>query len=324
MKTLVAVRNSQEREWLRRTLAAQGHDVLAPAPAQLVPVLDQSPEYELAVVDPHTAPDCVQLVRRRGPEALLIAWLPTGDMAQESLDSGADDFLCGAPHGGALMARIELARRNLGEHKPGDVLNRLLHGADTARLLSQEIGAMFGLPLREEPVNGVIPDLGAELVATCPDTKDELRIAVGLSSDGARSLGLHVFGEPQPEEVLADALREVVNGVGGAFKRMALAQGQTFALGVPHDCPGPMVRDGEREWVAAGDGVGFHVAFHRGLSNVARVPASMLKPGMVLRHEVRTATGVLLVASGMALTEATTTRLRTRFGSTTEFEVLRA
>lgn len=323
MMTLVAVRDSQEREWLRRTLEAKGHDVLAPAPAKLVPVLDQFPVYELAVVDPRTVPDCVELVRSRGRDALIVAWLPTGDHAQESLDSGADDFLCGTPNGGALMARIENARRKHGEHAPGDVVNRLLHGADTARLLSQELSAMFGLPLREEEVDGVIPDLGAELAAVCPETKDELRIAVGLSASSARGLGLHVFGEPQPEEVLADALREVVNGVGGAFKRMALAQGQTFALGLPHDCPGPMVRDGEREWVAAGDGVGFHVAFHRGRSSVARVPASMLQPGMVLRHEVRTAAGVLLVASGMALTEATTSRLRTRFGTATEFEVLR-
>ncbi len=323
MKTLVAVARPDEREKLRRTLSARGHEVLASDPAKLSDELLR--QLDFAIVQAVQGRAWVGKVRERHPAIPIVAFVPrNGKLIEEALSEGANDFMFGPLSSDALVARLTLAQQQANHAvAESDPLCALAVWEDAPNSLSQEVGEMFGVFFDVEETRGAsVPDLAAEIVARAPDEELCFRIMVGMTHAGLDVLGTAVFGGPQPAEVMADCLREVVNCAAGTFKRLAMSEGVTFAISVPEDCPGSDVLGADRQWLARADGMVFHFGVHRGASSVRRVRASALQAGMVLKNDVKTGSGVLLVNSGMALSETTIEKLVRRFGPRTEFEVV--
>ncbi len=323
MRTLVVVGNPVKKERIRRTLQAQGHQVVMATPKDLGEALLPAPE--LAIVEVSKAHDLVSEVRAANARVPIIA-LGTRDasLVTRALESGATDFLWGDWPPEILMARIGIALTLAagGGGAEADPLEGLIAWNDAPRLLSQEIGAMFGLFLQDSEATGSVPDRGAQLTVTSAEAGLSLMITVAMTVDGLEGLGNLVFGELQSDEVMADCLREIANCLGGGFKRLAMAEGSSFTLGLPRDCDGMDVLTADKSWVASADGVEFIVGIQRAGSDAVKVRASALTAGMVLKRDVQTASGVLLVGAGMALTETTIDRLVKMFGPTTAFEVM--
>ncbi|MGZ4183262.1 MAG: response regulator transcription factor [Solirubrobacteraceae bacterium] len=109
---LLLVHGEPEPE-LARTMAQEGHDVLAVAedgrPAQCLGVF--KPEVVL-VVAPDAADICHDL-RRQAPDVAIVAIVPSRNVDQviAALEAGADDCLGRPFHRAELIARVIAARR---------------------------------------------------------------------------------------------------------------------------------------------------------------------------------------------------------------------
>lgn len=136
-----------------------------------------------------------------------------------------------------------------------------------------------------------------------------------------------LLGTPSNEQaVLVDACKEVLNTLGGTFKREALPD-HDFTTGIPEMATLEAVRRSERgarfkkTWTI---GWGKHlVGIQATISSddVQMLPLHSLTEGMVLADDVRNPLGVLIAPRGTHLTESAIKRLYGVLGGSTSLRV---
>lgn len=326
MRVVVAIPNNRERERYTTLLGARGVDVVECAEREVTAEIAR--DFRADVVLCHDRSQNIKTVRATASDVrpFIIALIANieGNSIQRALGDGADDFMALRAIPDEIFARVDMPERIAQWSGPGsdDKLRKTVAWQDAPRLLSQEVGAMFGVFAAEGQHAGEIPDHAARIVATSPEDGTEIEMHVGLTSEWGNALAELVFGGPVLPAALGDIVREIANSVGGAFKRTALSEGLTVTIGLPQDCPPTNVLGAERVWVAECDSFKVMLGMAAGGRHEAqRVRATDLKPGMVLKHEVRNAAGALLVAAGTAITERTAERLVEFCGAGALFDV---
>jgi hypothetical protein len=111
-------------------------------------------------------------------------------------------------------------------------------------------------------------------------------------------------------------LRELANTAGGALKRAALAENIALTTGIPFsETPAPTLQAHDC-WTLkldTDDGCLALVGEIRERAN-QRVAASKLSEGMILAHDVRNESGILLAPAGSRLTATTANKLAQMLG----------
>jgi DNA-binding response OmpR family regulator len=198
-------------------------------------------------------------------------------------------------------------------------------GATVAEDLSQLVGgnltATSGFP--ESFGTGLC---AARIPMSLAENQLEVRIWVVADKSGVDWLRTAVLGDPGADDAaMADVLREFANTAGGALKRSALLENVTLTTGIPSSLPFTP-SSGTSAWTLTLDGD------ERRLAIVAetcskenqRVSAADLSEGMVVVHEVRSETGLLLVPAGSRLTSSTAAKLAKVLGRSFFVEVASA
>jgi hypothetical protein len=315
MRAVVAIPDNRARERIAGFLQAHGDDVHAidtfPLSAEEVHL--HNPDLVICLARDIGAVRSYNVQR----QPFVIAALPlvNDQSVNEAVAAKADDFLPATACAAEVIARAELSQRwaTLREGRSADAIQRLQVWQDAPTMLSQDVGALFGVfmyPVAFDPEReGHAPDIAATISVTASVEETVIRLTVGISQAEADRLGSHAFGGPVDETVVRDALREIANNVAGSLKRAALTEGVTVTLGLPSDCRAEDVRSAARVWVAECEQFRLSIGMSKGAQSTLRVRASDLEPGMVLKHDIRSSAGAALVRAGTALTERTAARL---------------
>jgi hypothetical protein len=137
----------------------------------------------------------------------------------------------------------------------------------------------------------------------------ELDFAVGLTTERTEQFAREVLGGSAGAEAIHEALRELANVAGGAIKRAGLAEGIPMTIGIPTN-DNFFATQQVRTWSASTTS-GLRLALGASVSHARAltVRCCELRQGMVLAKDVRSATGLLLVAAGTNLTKSTVQQL---------------
>jgi hypothetical protein len=156
----------------------------------------------------------------------------------------------------------------------------------------------------------------------------ELMVSVAADPSTQAWLARALLQNPAPgEAALNDVMRELASTAGGALKRMALQEQVTMTTGLPVNVSA--VAPAGENTIAFGLHT-LHAAHQKATLALAaevqkrvnrQVKASELREGMVVVHDVRSPSGVLLVTAGSRLTRTTAERLRGFIGPKSLVEV---
>jgi hypothetical protein len=145
----------------------------------------------------------------------------------------------------------------------------------------------------------------------------EARVSVVVDAITIRWVKSALLGNPNASvDAVDDALRELANTAGGAVKRAALTENVVLTTGIPStDKPGTNFEQ-HSCWTLAPEGSDCFVAVVGEIRQRAnqRVAASQLTEGMVLAHDVRNESGILLVPAGARLTSTSAIKLSALLG----------
>jgi len=334
MNVLVAEADAEERRRLSQLIAALGHDVVTPkSSTELREVLkNRTPNVAIVGVLESQYSDCVSELVSASAEApvyiiaTLSRWKPAD--IKFAWDIGADDIMransCPEEIVGRVSAIERIKRKYLdtdGSDAAADV-QKMYVWRELDRIICQEFTDMLGQEFSIVPVADCpMLEVGAEVMLCLADSEREVKLGVGVEGAALDTFCEMLFGEAVVHDILTDALRELTNTAGGAFKREALIEKYTFSLGLPKDCSTP---DGavEHHWMLSSPD-GMKIVFWGGFKSElpVRINARQLREGMVLTRDVRTHSGALLVSAGRVLTQRTCERLVELVGPATVLEV---
>jgi len=334
MNVLVASKIPRERDRLARMLGGAGHSVQGCGTPAEVEAAMRGAAPEVAIVC-HVATDWLQPLAQSDRHIYTIAALTelSGRKVQEAWDLGVDDVMRRAASAEEVLGRVGAVTRIKGwiesmgadfaADAPFDV-RRLAVVRELGNLLAEEYGGMTGATLEQRPSKKLpAPLYAAEVTLTLAAESVEMTLGVGIEEASAGPFASMLFGEAVPPEVMADAMREFANSAGGAFKRSALNEDQSFSLGLPQDSMLMSPPEGPG-WLLAGGGIRLIVWLIARKDQPRRVTAANLEEGMVLAQAVRNGAGQLLVAAGSVLTQRTVARLIEMVGPTALVEVASA
>lgn len=347
MRVLIIDPDRSERTIAEKILGAERHEVRIAA----------DPELGLASVEAFN-PDVVlieqQMPRISGVEAVrrlraselsghryLIVTAGNafrGDLAA-AFAAGADDFMRKPHQKEELLARVDAplrirrwAARTLGGSggdwtNKGD-LTQLVAWREAAETVSQDLASLFGLSFRVESSGGAERDSSffAMLPLYLPEEEKEIHLFVGADEKSAEALGEMMFCHPQcSHEEIRDLLCEAANVAAGALKRTLSAESKAVTTRLPRESDHSAVTKSSmrhKEWsITSEEGIHFDITLHLGEREPCMVAAGELREGMVLRTDIRTAGGGLLLKQGTRLTEAHLPRLIGAIGATRMVEV---
>lgn len=335
MHVLIAGLEEAAARRFRFALSALGHVVgVAETVADVRDACEQAVPPEVALVG-DVAPAWLDVLSRVPGHVYTIAVLE--DLAprrvQAAWDAGVDDVTTVRANATELAGRVDAIRRirrwvaRMGEDfavSGESDLDELAAIRNLSAIAAEELSGMLGSTLTPYEVETELPVLMyTDLRLVLPERRSEVVISVGLPVDSIDAISTRLFGEVVDAQLIADAVRECANTVGGAVKRAALADGVTFALGLPRDA-NPQPDDTVRTWRLEGTGmaVALRVAVRAGRPR--RVSTAMLREGMVLTEPIRSGAGAIYVARGAVLTERTVERLVELLGPDTLVDVARA
>jgi hypothetical protein len=115
----------------------------------------------------------------------------------------------------------------------------------------------------------------------------KIRLALGIDAGGTEALVTHLLGGDNRPEAVADALRELANVAAGAFKRAALTDGASVAIGIPSDQNLFATGEGRRWTLRGKNSVSLAFAGIARSIPPKRIPASKLEEGMVVIRDSR-------------------------------------
>jgi DNA-binding response OmpR family regulator len=334
-----------EREAMMRALLQGKHRVEAVADVQgAMAAMTREAAQVIVFSVPHKGG--AELVRRLSAadtsgQAYLVAIFepsPSNAEIQHIVASGAHDFLRRPVQDAELIERINAPTRHLrwahAIAKPAAF--DFFAEVDVSRLQAwKNLGLLVAddltqLAARAFTVSGGWPERlpgegrGATIPMSLAGDQVEVRVSIAVDSTALHWLKTALLGDPAASnEAADDALRELANTAGGAFKRAALLENITFTTGLPRTEPNACVLGEHARWtltIDGGDGCITLGAEIRKLAN-QRVSASNLSEGMVLVHDVRNDGGILLVPAGSRLTGTAAAQLGRLLGSRFFLEV---
>jgi CheY-like chemotaxis protein len=344
MRVLLLNERASERDAMAAALARTGFHIEAVGDERAaVGVLVRGPmEIVLIAMPPKGGPSLLQKIRSADSsgQAFIIGLLdpgPTHKDIVELLSAGMNDFMRRPIVGGELLERVKAPQRLVqwakGLVKPGVFLGSS----------SVDIGALKAWKGLGECVGGDLSQIvGERLVvksgwperfgtaarsASIPMSLagDELEVRVSICVDSATFDWIRstLLGDPKaPDAAVDDVLREFANTAGGALKRTALEEKVTLTTGIPMNERFTYSPEKSVWSLCLGqNGPCIAVVGDIRRKENIRVPASELREGMVLVHDLRNEGGVLLVPSGSRLTSSTATKLARLLGPRMFLEV---
>jgi CheY-like chemotaxis protein len=188
-------------------------------------------------------------------------------------------------------------------------------------IVASELADMTTLPLTQvrEGAGPRPPKICAEITFSLAQDKAEVPLVIGVDAQSLAAISAAMLGEPDSnEDTLREIVLEMVNVIGGAFKRKAVDEGFVFTTGLPHPVsqsrlPGILDDcEGARHWCVSSEDGGVVVEVWAGARRRENrvVCVADLVEGMVLAADVRNPAGVLLLPAGARLTETTAERAR--------------
>jgi len=313
---------------------ALGHDVSAPATLDELKELlkNRPPDVALAgVLDERLAGWAEELVdaSEHHQPIYIIVTIHNWKLEQikRAWDSGADDLMRSDACPEELASRFGAVERirakyATGAKPPALEIDQLYVWKELGDIVGQEIGDMLGQDFSMEVVEECPPlEGGAEIMLFLADSPWKVKLGVGIEGTDKATFCELLFGEVVIQDIVADALREMTNVAGGAFKREALVDDCTFALSLPKDSQHPDVSVNRRWAFTSAEGMRFIFWCEMKAERPDLINAHQLREGMVLSRDIRDHSGALLVTAGRVLTKLTCERLIELVGSTTVLEV---
>lgn len=347
MKILIIDPDRVERSSAEKLLLGEKHEVRSAATPDAGLAMLEEFHPDVVLVDYEqgrlAGTDTVRRIRAGelvGHRYVIVtsAHAPPGSL-KASFTAGADDFMRKPFQKDELIARVEApmrirrwAPRVLGAPGgdwalPGDV-TKLVTWRSAVEAVTSEISSLFGVELVSTGFERALN--GSALIAMLPlylaDDELEVQLYVGAEAASVNGLCAMMFGttEASPEEA-RDVLSETANVAAGAIKRGLMNDGKVVTTGLPRTvelaaCTAK-TSIGRQEWIMTGADFTLRAMLHLGQHEPVMVSAKELREGMVLRADVRTAGGGLLLKRGTRLTQAHLPRLRDALGPTRLVEV---
>jgi CheY-like chemotaxis protein len=343
MVVVVATPNVAVGLAITRAVSAVGHQVtLERDPASVVATTSRE-EADVLVLDAALSEPVwmgvMHLVRTSATYRFSILVGTGGSReAVTALDAGADDYVRFPFDANEFNARLKMAERLLRYIRTSS-----LHIADGPAVVSS-------LPAWANLEESLTEALGRLLCAACQRvdgvpatdhrtaklklslTRPQASVTLYLQADDAAlsSITGLLLGTPNPEDAaLNDVIKEVLNTLGGVFKRNALPVVE-FTTGLPE-----LVSNGAgsppsgnstltKQWNI---GWSKHSVMVRAVlrsEDVETVNVEQLAEGMVLAEDLHNPLGVLLAPRGMHLTASTIKRLSGVLGLRSKVRVANA
>jgi DNA-binding response OmpR family regulator len=345
MRIVVLNERRLEREWMVRALVGAGDDVegVADSHAALTAVGREPPQVVLACLGGSGGAEIVRALHAAdasGQIYLVVVVEGTCADVPAILSAGAHDFMRRPILPVDVLLRVQGSvralrwARSVGRPTSFDAPSGLdfaslrawkalgdLVASDLAQVVNEPLTMTRGWPARFHPdaagtAGTAVRDRvrGATISMSLVGEQIEVRLSVAADPGTRVLLAKGLLDDPGAgAEVLDDVLRELANTAGGAVKRAALADDVTLTTGIPvNDDPvRPAPGSGLQAWTAtfaAGHGcLGLVGEIRRHVSRF--VPASSLREGMILLHDIRGDGGAVLVTAGSRLTSSTASRL---------------
>jgi hypothetical protein len=264
------------------------------------------------------------------PYVYIVALGQSNDDLLRSFSSGADDYVRLPFDRAELVARL-LAAERIRSHlatkqEPVDeFLNKLTLATAWVEIesrTSSELAAMLAVQCR--PLAATSDGSAAhvvELAFTLAEQRTAVTLYLAADADSLSGVATQLLGAPETAaSVLDEVAFEVLNTLGGAFKRATLASQLDYTTGLPKLASLESMHHATRTaaffktWdIAWQDHRVTLLATIRRQDNCS-VAVERLCEGMVLSSEVRNGSGALLVASGTRLTEAAIAHIRKALG----------
>lgn len=313
---------------VNRCLTAYGHEPIVAKDLESALDLLERDDPELVIVDVTSGEDNVRStirVLREQATYRYVAVLGTGGPNEvlAAYRAGADEYVRfpfePTEFGARLMAVERIMRHLRMPNRPEEgplAVSELPVWLDLENTLTRTLGDTLYVACQrvEEPFpSGRNYVSGLKLALTKPRATVTLYFVV--SEAALTSITGLLLGTPTNERgVLVDACKEVLNTLGGSFKRAALPE-HDFTASIPKMVSLETMRQSARgaqfrkAWTV---GWGKYLAGIQATvacDDVQMVPLHSLTEGMVLADDVRNPLGVLIAPRGTYLTESTIKRL---------------
>lgn len=324
MRILVAIKNERERRRIATVLAGANSEVLEAATSQSA--LEQlHGEIDIAFVDLGLVARAREVPRRIYVIAVLGANGPTSEY-WTAYHAGADDVMLVTAGKDEIIGRASALARIRAWARPQSVADRLAAltaWQRVADVIGTQLGELIGD--RFQPAEFVHEPilLASEITLTLPSEPLQIKLGFGLSAQALLALQQVLLGGDTSLDAASDAMRELANTAGGAFKHAAARDGLEFSMALPsnYNIFG-VERSEQRRWHLHGSG---ELAFACVAAAYATTPrivvARDLREGMVLARDVRNPHGLLIAAAGTNLTRTTVERLARLLGATATVEI---
>jgi len=339
MRIVLLDEKRPEREVMMRTLAGAGYhpEGCSDEQAALAAISRESPQI---VVFSAPAKGAADLVRRlKGADSSGQAYLlslvesaPSASDLAHLIEAGANDFLRRPIVDVELLERLKAPARlvkwvkSLTTTSAFDLATRVdvaqLHAWQSlGDLAAADLSTMAGHPFRVSkawPKRFTHHLRSAMIPMSLAGDELEARISVVVDAITLRWVKSALLGNANASaDAVDDALRELANTAGGAVKRAALAENVVLTTGIPTSTDNASSHFEQHScWTLAPEGSDCFVAVVGEIRQRAnqRVAASQLTEGMVLAHDVRNESGILLVPAGSRLTSTSAIKLSALLG----------
>jgi CheY-like chemotaxis protein len=339
MRVLLLNDRRGERDAMVRALPQDTYQVEAVADEQsaLAAICRQAPQVVVFSVPAKGGADLARRLRgvENTSESYLLAVVeatPINKEISSLISAGVHDFMRRPFADTELVERVNAPERLLrwsrSVSKPcafdfSDALDvsSLRAWRILGQLVAEDLGQMAGQQFTVSP--GWPAHLDAEAIsASIPMSlagdQLELRLSVVADPPALGRLREVLLGDANANDAATrDAIRELANTAGGAFKRAALSENVTLTTGLPIDDSSRRFPGNHNCWrlaMAGGTGTLAVVGEIRSRAN-ERISAAKLTEGMVVAYDVRNEGGVLLVPAGARLTSTSATRLASLLGA---------
>jgi CheY-like chemotaxis protein len=333
MKLLCVDASAPGREAIATALRGTRHtvEILGTLDGALRRLAEGRPDV-VAFAAPRDGADFARRVRasQAAPPYLLFLTAVVAPASLDPvLDAGVDDFLRMPIVADELRARIDCAERRrraaaaprtaltFHDERPADQLTQCATWQAMPSLIASEIAGIIGC----ETALGALParapgkSASARIVCSIPAEQAEVVFSLTMAAEQLARLCETLLGSPADDALTADFLCEMSNGVAGAFKRAALADGLSFTLGLPavERLDISKWNDGPtaRAWAVSSSDPAAKVLCHAEIrrTQARRINAAQLCEGMVLATDLVASTGALIAANGTRITASSAERL---------------
>lgn len=341
MITVVSTRSTAVSVALSRCIAGTSQQIVVEREPAALTALIQAENPDLVIVDATARDvDWQAIVRTVRGEAnyrfLLVLGLGGAGEPLNAFQAGADEYVRFPFEPAEFQMRLRSIERIMRHVRcsslqldvgPG-IISTLPAWHEIENTFAETLSQTLCVASRgvDEPVpsgNAYV----AKLKLSLTKPRGAVTIYLLATESALQSMATLMLGSPASDEaVLLDVCKEVLNTLGGAFKRLALPE-HDFTSSIPemtsmevmrHSAKvSPFMKAWSMGWGKQIIGIQATIA----ADEVQVLPLHSLAEGMVLADDIRNPVGVLIAPRGMHLTESAIKRLYSVFGAATMVRV---